>query len=417
MSEQVEPQTNLDEQWDRVTAKRVKISLRSDHDDLVLDSTVSTYASARGRPAIDGQVADFLSTGSNDHGQYHQPTTSVYEARLITFELFPNLPKEIRALIWRFAAQQPRLMRVYQESHAGRLLLDDNQRPLKSISIPRYQTVDVNRLPPLLRTNVESRQVSLHVYATTLSTRVDPSLTFLSKETGYDLYDPDTYLDIVQACTGGDTRTFDEYMAMPPTRHEDLNARGVIFNPVVDIIYVDRWTGGDELGTGLFRVPGGILETNNIKKLALPPTWAKWGNRVFQYLFVPHIFVEPSHPFMLTQALMDREDMPLASLKELIFNSNFDEHERWDPRVQGDRAEKQRYLQKALNMDSVGGKVSLVFSMNEELFRDMENFDEWVRIEREEPLEKEESPERGESPEREYVGCCDVYLLRAPGLY
>lgn len=302
-------------------------------------------------------------------------------------------------------------MRVYQESHAGRLLLDDNQRPLKSISIPRYQTVDVNRLPPLLRNNVESRQVSLDVYATTLSTRVDPSLNFLSKETGYDMYDPDTYLDIVQVCTGGDTRSYDEYMAMPPRRQEDLNARGVVFNPAVDIVYLNRWTGGAALGTGLFRVPGGILETNNIKNLALPLTWAKWGNRVFQNLFVPHIFVEPSHPFMLTGALMDREDMPLASLKELIFNFNFDEHERWDPRVQGDRAKKQRYLQEALNMESVGGQVSIVFSINEELFRDIESFDEWVRVER------EESPERERSRLGDSMGVAVMYTYYGRRIY
>ncbi|KAK2624132.1 hypothetical protein QTJ16_006766 [Diplocarpon rosae] len=90
---------------------------------------------------------------------------------LISFELFPNLPTEIRLQIWGLAAQEPRQLALMNSSQLllpanslfRKIKLRDSYRPRPG-SILSNRVENQTRLPSIVHASQESREVGLRFY-------------------------------------------------------------------------------------------------------------------------------------------------------------------------------------------------------------------------------------------------------------
>jgi hypothetical protein len=88
-----------------------------------------------------------------------------------TFTLFPKLPPELRNMVWRFAASEPRVVKIFSER--------PNPKDWTS-TIADHQIYSDSRqhIPPILQATSESRRVALKFYTPAFASRIGYPIYF-----------------------------------------------------------------------------------------------------------------------------------------------------------------------------------------------------------------------------------------------
>lgn len=134
--------------------------------------------------------------------------------RLLRFELFPRLPKEIRLKIWQEAANQPRVVEIRQNI--------DWVYDGEDYGSPAHLYYSPTPLPSIFYANYESRSVAMKDYLLSSSNREDTPVVV------YNIGS--------------------EVLRRPPLPSNEPPPV-ILYNPAIDILYFPIWYFEDNIDT------------------------------------------------------------------------------------------------------------------------------------------------------------------------